>query len=243
MKIKRALRDLARRFGYEISTYDGNPMGRDAQADIRQLVRHNRPLVFDVGANIGQSVDAFTKTFPECRMISFEPCASTFEILKRKVEGMKNIKPEELGLGNKKEQRSFREYSRSHMNSFLPPGKDASAYGELERESVAEISTVDDYCSEHGISVIDVLKSDAQGLDLEVLEGAAEMFRQHRIHLVYLEVVFSEIYQKQATAVELLQFMEKTGLRLVSFYRFIYLNGQASWTDALFVDPAFVKTE
>lgn len=81
MKIKRALRDLARRFGYEISPYDGNPMGRDAQADIRQLVRHDRPLVFDVGANIGQSVDTFTKTFPECRMISFEPCASTFEIL------------------------------------------------------------------------------------------------------------------------------------------------------------------
>lgn len=243
MRIKRALRDLARRFGYEISPYDGNPMGRDAQADIRQLVRHDRPLIFDVGANIGQSVDTFTKTFPECQMISFEPCASTFEILRRKVEGMKNVKPEALGLGNKAGQRRFREYSRSHMNSFLPPGKDASAYGELKRESVAEISTVDDYCAEKGISTIDVLKSDAQGLDLEVLEGASEMFRQHRIHVVYVEVVFADIYQKQATAIELLQFMERMGLRLVSFYRFIYLNGQASWTDAVFVDPAFVKTE
>ncbi|MBE7494838.1 MAG: FkbM family methyltransferase [Verrucomicrobiaceae bacterium] len=245
MRIRRTIRDLARRFGYEISPYDGNPMGRDSQADIRfhlQAEQHPSPLIFDVGANVGQSIDLFKKSMPGCRMISFEPCATTFELLNRKIsqEGIQGVRTENLGMGSAKGRRTFREYSSSAMNSFLEPGADAAAYGELRRESMAEITTVDDYCAENGIERIDVLKSDAQGLDLEVFQGASRMFREHRVHLVLVEVVFSAIYQKQASALELLHFMEQAGLRLVSFYRFVYLRGEASWTDALFVDPAFI---
>jgi FkbM family methyltransferase len=237
---KRRFRDWVRTLGYEITPYDGTPLGRDAQADMRYWTQVPRPVVLDVGANRGQSIIEFKRSFPNSRIHSFEPCRSTYEMLKALAVNYTDVVLNHLGVGSKREKRNLVEYSTHTMNSFLAPGADAAAYGQVKSESACEMTTVDAYCEQAGLKQVDILKIDAQGMDLDVMEGAMRMMSEHRIKLVYVEIVFAQIYEGQTSAIDILRFMEERGFRLVSFYRFIYLNDVASWSDALFVDPKFV---
>ena len=53
----------------------------------------NKPinLVFDVGANVGQSIDLFLKLDPECKIISFEPNPRLYKQLLSKYSDNLNI--------------------------------------------------------------------------------------------------------------------------------------------------------
>lgn len=43
-----------------------------------------KPLIFDVGANIGQSIKLFRKLFPNCEIHAFEPDPESFFMLRQK---------------------------------------------------------------------------------------------------------------------------------------------------------------
>lgn len=48
-------------------------------------------------------------------------------------------------------------------------------------EMTVTTTTVDRFCSEHGIDHVDLLKVDVEGTELEVLRGAPEVLRQHPV--------------------------------------------------------------
>src|SRR5207253_4668851 len=98
-----------------------------------------------------------------------------------------------------------------------------------------EVRTIDSYCAERGITIIDILKSDTQGFDLEVIKGAARLLEQRRIQLIYMEITFSDMYKGLPRFDEIYGFLADRGFALVSFYDFYYQHGRAGWTDALFV--------
>lgn len=123
------------------------------------------------------------------------------------------------------------------MSSFLEPGKDG--WGDIKQRVPVTVTTIDDYCSERGISNIDILKSDTQGFDLEVLRGAQHMLEERRIQLVYLEITFSNVYQHLPGLDTIFSFLSNYGFCLVSFYRFHYQHDRAGWTDALFINPEY----
>ena len=95
------------------------------------------------------------------------------------------------------------------------------------------------YCSQHEIPFIDLLKSDTQGFDLEVIKGAQGLLNARKIRLLYLELNFQKLYQDIPRMDEIYRFISDQGFELVSFYKFYYLNGRAGWTDALFIQPQF----
>ncbi len=57
----------------------------------------------------------------------------------------------------------------------------------MTHRRAVQIDTIDDYCERAGIDHIDILKSDTQGYDLEVLRSAGKMLSAGKIKLVYLE--------------------------------------------------------
>ena len=58
----------------------------DRDAVLHSLISIENPLIFDVGANQGQSVDYFKKTFPQCKIHCFEPDPQSFSRLKENVD-------------------------------------------------------------------------------------------------------------------------------------------------------------
>ena len=62
--------------------------------EIRALYsRIERPLILDLGANIGLGTLYFAKNWPKAHIIAVEPDDRNFRVLKANVEGMSNITP------------------------------------------------------------------------------------------------------------------------------------------------------
>src|SRR4051812_18212186 len=69
--LKSVMRPLIRRMGYDIRRFG---LGQDAYLDIKGLIGSNlSPVIFDVGANVGQTIDALRETFPRPTIHAFEP--------------------------------------------------------------------------------------------------------------------------------------------------------------------------
>jgi FkbM family methyltransferase len=229
--IRKAAKQLLRRAGIDIRFIP--ELGFDAYEDMRKLAATDRPVVFDVGANRGQTIEHFRGVFAHPVIHAFEPGLETFSELQRSRAGIPDVHLNNVALGARAESRTFIQNQFDNMSSFLEPSVDA--WGEVKDRYPVEVTTVDDYCAAHGIARIDILKSDTQGFDLEVLKGAQRMIEQRAIRLIFMEITFSDMYKGLPRLDEIYAFLADRRFALVSFYDFYYQHDRAGWTDALFV--------
>jgi FkbM family methyltransferase len=192
------------------------------------------PVVFDVGANTGDSVTRFRRALSGCQIHSFEPAPGPFRELELNTRGMSDVQLINAGVGATAGTQVLMENRYSYMSSFLPPGR--FAWGEIVRETPVTTTTLDDYCRARAINRIDLLKSDTQGFDFEVLKGGVELLERKRIRLVYIEVNFAEMYVGQPRFDDVYRFLVDHGFSLVAFYDFSMRGEIAGWCDALFVN-------
>lgn len=226
--VRGLVRRSLRRFGYDICSSDQR---RDPFQDMQRMVSTS-PLIFDVGANIGQSIKSFRETFQNPEIHAFEPSSGTFATLKDNCGTKPSVTLNNTALGSSKETRTFLENEFNDMSSFLEIG--SKGWGSITERNLVKINTVDDYCDTKKIEKIDILKSDTQGFDLEVLKGAERTIARGGIHLIYLEINFAELYNGMAPADEIMRFLRERHFSLVAFYHFYYRENLVGWTDGLF---------
>jgi FkbM family methyltransferase len=247
---KRLVKRAFAAVGYEVrklpELYNSEIFGSEPLKDMFLLYRleggGEHPVIFDVGANIGEFISSFRETFDTPVIHAFEPGPEIFKKLGANTLGMSDVKLNNIGLAAEARDMVFLENDHSKMSSFLDPGQDC--WGRVQRQIKVHVGTVDDYCNENGIAKIEILKCDTQGYDLEVMRGADRMMREGRIHLIFTELNCSEMYKGQAELDEIYRFLREHQFRLVTFYRFAYQDNRAGWTDALFardVRPATAK--
>jgi FkbM family methyltransferase len=213
------------------------PLGYDAFADMRKLAAESRPLVFDVGANRGQTIERFRKHFAQPIIHAFEPGGDTFAELQRRTAGIADLHLNNVALGSRSESRTFFDSDDTEMSSLLEPSADA--WGEIKSKYPVDVLTLDDYCAARSIDRIDVLKTDTQGFDLDVIKGAQRMIEKRAIHLICTEIIFSDMYKGSPRFDEIYGFLADRGFALVAFYDFYFRHDRASWTDALFIQPSY----
>ena len=200
---------------------------------MRKLAGTASPLVFDVGANRGQTIERMRRTFPRPVIHAFEPGRAAFAALQDAYRTSPQVVLNNLALGARAESRMFLDNDHDDMSSFLEPS--VTAWGEITDRYPVEVITLDEYCRSRDIARIDVLKIDTQGFDLQVLLGGQELMRRAAIHMVFTEVIFSEMYKDLPRFDETYAFFADRGFTLVSLYDFYYQRERASWTDALFI--------
>jgi FkbM family methyltransferase len=198
------------------------------------------PVVFDVGANIGQTVRRIRKFLPLSVIHSFEPVPSSFEKLCTNTQGFTNLTVNHAAVGAKPGSIEIIENTSSVMSSILPLGP--AGWGVEKSRHKVTVQSVDSYSSFHQIEFIDMLKIDTQGYEMEVLLGASEMMQRGQIGLVYLEVIISDLYKDMAPFDEVLKFLREKQFRLMTMYDVQYRDGMAGWVDALFIHNSKVST-
>ena len=233
---KNIVKAAFRKLGFDISRYRPDSLGIDPLSDIKRLI-HNPAIIFDVGANTGQSVKNFKELIPQCEIHSFEPAAETFKLLVENTRSYEGVHLNNLAVGGSCGERSFLENSDSRMSSFLQPGE--FCWGEVVNETPVKVTSLDKYCEEKEIPYISLLKTDTQGYDFEVIKGARQLIEQRRIQLIYMEVIFSEMYKDLPAFDEVYRFLLDKEFKLVSFYQFYHQRELASWSDALFRSTNF----
>jgi FkbM family methyltransferase len=231
--LEKPVKGFFNRLGLEITPYSSTQPGQSAWADMKHVVGQN-PMVFDVGANEGQTVETIKVNWPRATIHAFEPGPDAFAVLQRHASRFEGVILNNAAVGSAPGTLPLIENSQSEMSSFLPLGR--AGWGRELRRTPVQVVTLDDYCARQGIDSIDVLKCDTQGYELEVFRGAERLMTAGRIRMVYFEVTFNDLYQGLPSLDELWRFLSDRSYRLVSFYHTRYHERLASWTNALFLN-------
>ncbi len=236
LTIKHAVREFANRVlkhkHFYLIKRDAE-VGFDPFEDMARFTSKPEPMLFDIGANIGQTVHKFRATFPRGQIHSFEPGQAAFRRLRDNCAKLSNVDLWNCAVGSIPAQSTFHENSSLDMSSFLSLRK--SGWGTVEKTSVVDVICLDDFVSERGIDFIDVLKSDTQGFEAEVFKGAERLLNEGKIGLVYFELILSDMYEGLPGIDELFRFLLARNYRLVSIYDIHHQGDLVGWMDVLFV--------
>jgi FkbM family methyltransferase len=157
------------------------PHGVDCFADIeRWFGREGIKVVFDVGANVGQSAIAYLQEFSQAEIYSFEPVAATYRELATAARHSARIFAYQLGMGGEAGEAII------HVN----PESTLSSIKDIRPEDHSEtvrLETIAGFAKQHGLETIDFLKIDTEGYDLEVLSGAEPLLKRQNIHFIQAE--------------------------------------------------------
>jgi FkbM family methyltransferase len=160
------------------------------------------PIMFDVGANIGDYARLLVRSIPQARVFSFEPNPDTFKVLSSNLADT-SVRCVNQGMSSVAEKRSL----------FLYPDQPTSPHATVNRDLLAEFhkcavpkeiscsfTTVDEFCKQQNIPNIDLLKIDAEGHELEVVKGAHNMIAEKKVTWIHFEFgegnVFSRVFLK-----------------------------------------------
>jgi FkbM family methyltransferase len=144
-------------------------------------------VVFDVGANVGQSAKTYRRLYPHADIWSFEPFPTTYEHLCRSLADEK-FHPVALALSDQITKAELNIGAVSITNSLLRRETDTGEAIEIQTD------TLDHFCNEHAISNIDILKVDVEGAEDRVFRGAKDMLSRRAIRSVFVEVYFRPVY-------------------------------------------------
>ena len=238
---KRFLQRILRHFGYYLRST--RHFGDDQWKDIATLLRPDptrASIYFDVGAHHGETIAAMRLISPTAVIHAFEPDPESFGILSNAKTQSQGIHLHACALGHEPGTAAFRRNKESMTNSLLPTsqeslsGKDSNLTQTTE-EIVVPVNTITAFCQRENIQTIDLLKTDCQGFDLKVLQGAEEMLRNQQIGLVTSEMIFDDEYDGQGHAHDILGFMFRSGYRLIGFYNMARNDRhECTFCDAIF---------
>jgi FkbM family methyltransferase len=191
-------------------------------------------VLFDCGANIGQTAANLRQAYPHAELYCFEPTRGSLETLKRTAASL-NAHAVPLAVGD----------VNGPADMFLTPSSQSSSLlGYLDRDNpladahrvigteCVRVCRLDDFCDENGIEThrVDVLKMDVQGGELEALRGATRILRTVRI--VLLEVAFVAFYRDAPLFEAIESLMRERGFER----RWLYGSVRPDlWGDALYV--------
>ncbi|GMQ83056.1 MAG: hypothetical protein BMS9Abin05_2532 [Rhodothermia bacterium] len=193
-----------------IKIYSNYAHGREDWYDIKKTGCEVM-TIFDVGANTGQSVVKFRGAFPEARIFCFEPVESVFDELANNTKGDERVSLHKMAFADSAGQRTIYLAADQTTNSFR------SSTNTVASASVP-VSTVDDFTRQNAIDRIDLLKIDAEGYDLKVLEGAKTCLRENKIAFVIVEVGFNENDSLHVPFESVRNFLAPYGYLVFGFY-------------------------
>ncbi|MCX8156348.1 MAG: FkbM family methyltransferase [Verrucomicrobiae bacterium] len=238
--VRRALRAGLARLGYDL--VNQREWGRDPLNDVQTICRTRPPqLIFDVGANRGQFLGRLLEKFPQARIHAFEPFPQVFAALQERAAAHPNVTPHCLALGETDGTKTFYLNKVDVTNSLLATAPAAKQYepgGWQETLGTQQVPVrrLDSFCREHALTHIDLLKVDAQGYDLRILQGAGGLLAEHRLRCLLVEVLFVPLYEDQAYFHEIYEFLWQRHYHLVGLYEINRApDGTAKWADALFL--------
>jgi hypothetical protein len=145
----------------------------------------------------------------------------------------------QLTFGGRRETVRMRLHADSELNTLVidqPRVADLN----LERET-ATVETIDNFCRDHAIDCIDLLKVDVQGWELEVLRGADAILSRNAIGFIISGVAFcrSDVHMQEFG--ELSEFMQKVRFFLAfMIYRYGSAKQFVGFSNALYVNIPFV---
>lgn len=174
--------------GLGILNYENSKVSGEDSFIKKMGYRFKSPVIIDVGGNEGNYAALCKKYAPDARIISFEPHPRTFERLKLRSAKL-NFEVINAAVSNVYETVVLYDLAgkegTSHASLY------AGVVSDLHRSEVSQSNVpaipLDDYLSKNAIDHVNLLKIDAEGHELKILQGAQQYISQNKIDIVHFE--------------------------------------------------------
>jgi FkbM family methyltransferase len=133
--------------------------------------RRDRPVILDIGANVGAWTAAALAVAPDAVIHAFEPSAAAFESLTESFADDPRVRTHQLALGASAGQAElFADVAGSGLASLTRRRLDHHDIT-FDKSELVSLDTVDAWSARNGVSA-DLMKIDVEGHELDVLAGA-----------------------------------------------------------------------
>ena len=199
------------RLGFVKKNEIDNYLKNDLLLRLIKLLKSNNftpNLIIDIGANHGSWSRLWKEQFPKTKFILVEPQYW----LKSSFEDILDSNTIYLPIGAGKENGSFTftiNSERDDSSTFLYTEEEAKKLGFKQIE--IPVKTINSIVSENGDEVPDVIKIDAEGIDIEVLDGSKDLWGKTEIFLV--EASINSLMTKTDIII-IINYMNDAGYRL-----------------------------
>lgn len=170
--------------------------GSSIQEEVKgalSMIHRKSPVIFDIGANIGDWSQALLELEPNARLFQFEPS----EICRNHIQKL-NLSGTLLSCAIGSHQGEVEFYQGSPIDpvdcsASLFRRKD-SRWGDHEYQvMIVKINTIDNIVAEYSLDFIDFIKIDIEGNEYEALKGAAGSMKDKKIGSIAFEFGASNV--------------------------------------------------
>ena len=224
--MKKFLQLLVSLFGYNIiKSSNFYKINRTLDQAIKSIIKKKNPIIFDVGAHEGESIDRFKNLFQNPIIHSFEPQSKIFEKLMNKKKNDKDLVLNNFALGSKEGNQEIFVNSNTAASSYLNIDNKDKFFKSLKtiQKEQTRIDTFDNYFNKIKVNYIDLVKIDVQGLEKEVLKGAHNSL--NKVLLIEIEIIFVNLYEKHSSFYQIENILKNYNFELYSLSS-ISLNKQ-----------------
>lgn len=144
---------------------------------------NDEPVVFDVGFHDGASTQEILRVRPRAQVTGFDPSRFALQCYQKEFISDARVTFENVGLSNEPGELELHDYGNM-CNSFASRKETP---GEIPTIYKVPVTTIDKFCAARGIDQINMLKIDAEGYDLHVLQGARGLFANQGVDLFMFE--------------------------------------------------------
>ncbi len=176
---------------YENRNHDTQSNGEEWL--LKRIAAVKPKLIFDVGANTGKYCLLAKKHNPTSNVVCFEPVNSTFSKLESAVKSLSNVTLVKSGLFSENKKITINIYP-SHTHASLYQLK-AVPYESTGKEEI-DLIMGDDYMKSQKIEIIDLLKLDVEGAELDAIKGFENALKQKKIRIIQFEFGYINITTK-----------------------------------------------
>ncbi len=170
---------------------------------VRRECEHTpAPVVFDVGANIGDYALLVRRHLPRAVVYAFEPAKAVYEELSEHVraEG-ESVRPFNLGFSDTEKTVELYSYTVEGQAVSLISSIDLrlptqAVEVKTQASERVRVETLDRFCEREGVELIDFLKLDVEGHELSVLKGARRLLSEGRVSVIQFEFGPANIYSR-----------------------------------------------
>ena len=199
--------------------------------------------LIDVGAHHGESIRFFKKNFSINKIYAFEPSIDNFKILKEKVKDVKNIKFFNTAVGNKKGLINFTNHYDSESSTIVKINQKSNYFKRKNfyldffktnksrvKNTQVKIDSLENLINVDELKVIDLVKIDTEGYDLNVIKGLGKLIT--KVRFIYFEHHFHDMLLKDYKFKDVDNFLKSKNFKKVfktkMFFRktfeYIYKN-------------------
>jgi FkbM family methyltransferase len=183
-------------------------------------------IVLDVGANAGIYSLAAVAIQPDVTVHAFEPTPEIAARLRAtvKLNGLDHLHVHEAAVFSKNGQGTLKRF-RGELGTNEGMNFVSQDIGDSGAERVQTVC-LDQFCQDHSIDHVDLLKLDIQGHEHSALEGARRLISAGGVGIIFTELNWAKSANVACAAAESIRLLEQAG------YRFSKPGKRLNWEKA-----------